>query len=167
LTVDGTGLPDLLKTLDTRMNEERVCRERLETRLTEAAATQERLEARLVEEQAAREALEQRVLKEQAAREHLETRLMEAMKSKADTTELLAVNAILPTKASVESIKGFQEQVDKLDASLKEVMEECKQKATAQQLQMMQRDLVVELWSMKGSGAPATWQPKSPVNNPA
>lgn len=46
--------------------------------------------------------------------------------------------------------QGFQEQVDKLDASLKEVMEECKQKATAQQLQMMQRDLVVELWSMYG-----------------
>ena len=95
----------MLKTFEERLNEGQVNRERIETSLAEEKEARERLETRLAEEQKAREDLEARLLQEQSAREALEARLMEAMKGKANGTDLLALNALLPGKVSTEDLQ--------------------------------------------------------------
>eukprot|EP00959_Pyramimonas_sp_CCMP1952_P141931 2971164-Pyramimonas_sp.AAC.2 len=148
ITVDGTDLVTLLKTFEERLNEGQVARERLETSLAEEKEGRERLETRLAEEQKAREDLEARLLQETSAREGLEARLMEAMKGKANGTDLLALNALLPGKVSTEDLKALKAQLEKYKDDLEALRQDGKSKATMDNLQTMQRDLVVQFWAL-------------------
>jgi hypothetical protein len=105
ISLDGSDLANVLKTFEERLNQEQVNRERIEASLTEEKTAREALETRFAEEQKAREDMEARLAKEQSAREALESRLIEAMKGKANGTDLLAVNSLLPGKVSAESFQ--------------------------------------------------------------
>jgi len=153
ISIDGTDLANLLKTFEERLNQEQVNRERIEASLTEEKTAREALETRFAEEQKAREDMEARLAKEQSAREALESRLIEAMKGKANGTDLLAVNSLLPGKVSAESFQVLTTQLEKLTYELEAVRKEARAKVTPEQLQTMQRDLVVQFWALKGTGA--------------
>eukprot|EP00240_Pyramimonas_obovata_P007713 CAMPEP_0118923836 /NCGR_PEP_ID=MMETSP1169-20130426/2225_1 /TAXON_ID=36882 /ORGANISM="Pyramimonas obovata, Strain CCMP722" /LENGTH=168 /DNA_ID=CAMNT_0006864889 /DNA_START=181 /DNA_END=688 /DNA_ORIENTATION=+ len=152
----------MLKTFEERLNEGQVARERIETSLAEEKEARERLETRLAEEQKAREDLEARLLQEQSAREALEGRLLDAMKGKANGTDLLALNALLPGKVSTEDLQALKAQLEKYKDDLEALRQEGKTKATLDNLQSMQRDLVVQFWALKGTGANGPmWTPKT------